>query len=298
MTSVPRQHIRAFIGIDLGGSRGKSTAVAALGRTESAVAVESVHSRAPGGGPWVDDALFALADSLDPASSVVAVAAPLTVPACLRCVRPACPGVSACDDPAIVWLRTEGEALQAAALAGDRDRIAAVPRGEPRPMSALPPSRTPIAPYTHRCTEVALHYRRDLMPRDRLGQGPGAIASRGAHLRRQFQARGFSLNRNLLEVSPRATIHALFGARLARHYKRDADPWKTRASILEAIGAELSFSPGSRLSREEVLQNDHCFDALLGAYTAYLWARDDWQAASSAPLDEDGWIWAPPARRP
>jgi hypothetical protein len=44
-----------------------------------------------------------------------------------------------------------------------------------------------------------------------------------------------------------------------------------------------------------VLRNDHCFDAVLAAYTAHLWARDDWQLPrDSADLfARDGWIWSP-----
>ena len=31
------------------------------------------------------------------------------------------------------------------------------------------------------------------------------------------------------------------------------------------------------MAREDVLRNDHCFDAVISAYTAYLWARDGWE---------------------
>jgi hypothetical protein len=42
-----------------------------------------------------------------------------------------------------------------------------------------------------------------------------------------------------------------------------------------------------------VLQSDHCFDAVLSAYTAYLWARDGWPTPDGCFTD-DGWIVAPP----
>ena len=44
---------------------------------------------------------------------------------------------------------------------------------------------------------------------------------------------------------------------------------------------------------QEVLQSDHCFDAVLSAYTAYLWARDGWPTPDGCFTD-DGWIVAPP----
>ena len=93
-------------------------------------------------------------------------------------------------------------------------------------------------------------------------------------------------------MSPAATIAALCGTRLARGYKRDADPWRTRALILEKL-EDLSFAPQSRMAREDVLQNDHCFDAMMSAYTAYLWARDGWSAPEGC-FAEDGWVYVPP----
>ena len=47
------------------------------------------------------------------------------------------------------------------------------------------------------------------------------------------------------------------------------------------------------MAREDVLGNDHCFDAVIAAYTAYLWARDGWQAPSGV-FEDDGWIVCPP----
>jgi hypothetical protein len=96
----------------------------------------------------------------------------------------------------------------------------------------------------------------------------------------------------LLEVSPAATVAALCGTRVARGYKRDADPWVTRASILERF-TDLSFAPQSRMAREDVLRNDHCFDAVIAGYTAYLWARDGWESPTGV-FAEDGWIFSPP----
>ena len=97
------------------------------------------------------------------------------------------------------------------------------------------------------------------------------------------------------KVSPRATVHALFGRRRARGYKRDADPWQTRAAIVEELGERLRFAPSSRLAREEVLRNDHGFDALLAGYTAYLWAIEGWPLPEG-PFADDGWVFVPATR--
>jgi hypothetical protein len=295
-----RTDFHTFVGIDLGGARGKTTAVARLrrGDGDERVLVEEVTPRHQGVEPWRDEVLVDYVGALGE-GVVIAVNAPLTVPACLRCALPACPGQRACVDPAVVWMRNTGAELLEEALHSDRDRIAAIPSsggiGTGRAISRRTPARSPqLAPYVHRAAEIVLHFERELLPRDSLGLGTGRIAARGGHLRRLLAGCGFVLNRNLLEVSPRATVAALFGAQKARGYKRDADPWETRAGIVDEL-RDVRFAATSRLSKEEVLSNDHCFEALLSAYTAWLWARDGWTLPDADELyDTDGWIWAPP----
>lgn len=290
-----------YIGIDLGGARGKTTAVARLspGDGGTGVSVEEVSTRHGGIDPWYDAVLIDYLARLGSEGSVVAVNAPLTVPACLRCQLTVCPGKDECVDPAVVWLRNEGAEIVAQALENDLDRIVAIPHT--RASSTFSGTarrsqyqRSRIEPYMHRGSEIELCYERGLLPRDCLGLGTGPIAARAAHLRRMLTGLGFDLHRNLLEVSPRATVHALFGARQARGYRRDADPWETRAAIVEQLD-DMRFALGSRLSREDVLRNDHCFEALISAYTAYLWARDGWTMPTGI-FGEDGWIWAPPKK--
>ncbi len=274
---MERPSIR-FIGVDLGGGRGKTTAVAELRATPDGVEVLEVASRA-NKQPWTDETLIQrLALATDAA---IAIDAPLTRPACGRCERPVCPGMEACEEPAVIWLRTEGRALVrkvAEAVAGDRLR------------TVHQVAQVQLAPYAHRATEVDVVYRRGLLPIQALGTSNHAIAARAGHVRRRLRGAGFILHRNLIEVSPAATIAALCGTRAARGYKRDADPWRTRALILERLG-DLTFAPRSRMAREDVLQNDHCFDALISAYTAYRWSHDHWPSPTD---DEDGHIVVPP----
>jgi hypothetical protein len=273
-----------FVGVDLGGGRGKTTAVAEL-RIAAAGGAEVIEVATRSGRlPWTDDTLIGRLAVPDP-ERVIAVDAPLTQTACGRCDRPVCPGAEACAEPAVVWLRTEGRALvqkmvQAETVGG---RTRSVPAHS---------AQARLAPYAHRATDVVMTYQRGLLPLSSLGAANSQITARAGQLRRRLRGAGYQLHGNLLEVSPAATIAALFGPRIARGYKRDADPWVTRATILEKF-EDLTFAPQSRMAREDVLRNDHCFDAVISAYTAYLWAREGWELPGDL-FAEDGWIFSPP----
>lgn len=284
-----RRPFDSFIGVDLGGGKGKTTAVARL-RLAAAGQLEvlEVGTQAPGDEPWYDEALVTYLGNHP--SAVVAIDAPLTLTACTRCQEPVCPGLTACTDPTIVWFRTEGQRLISEHVRADKDRVVSVPRAGTRVASKNKPQTTP---YTQRATELVLHRRHGILPRETLGQGMGPLTARAVHLERALRRHGFTLHTNLLEVYPKATIHQLWGADLARRYKGQANTWEARAKILTSLERELTFAPTSRLARESCLANDHCFDAVVCAYTAYLWARDGWRLPDSGPFGTDGWIYAP-----
>ncbi|HSZ83674.1 MAG TPA: DUF429 domain-containing protein, partial [Polyangia bacterium] len=128
-----------------------------------------------------------------------------------------------------------------------------------------------------------------LVHREALGQSTGPLAARAAHLTRALADR-FTLNETLLEVYPKGTLAALG---FTRPYKKHLHERETRANILEALAGDLRFGPG--VWRELCVQSDHLFDAVIGAYTGYLWARDAWAApVAHAALLSGGWIWTPP----
>lgn len=284
-----------FLGVDLGGGKGKTTAVARLGRGEGGVLeVAEVGTSRDGREPWHDEPLVDYLGGFA-GRAVVAIDAPLNLPACVRCVEPTCPGARACVDPTVVWFRTVGDRLIASAAAADRDRIATVAgpgKGGAGPNGTSKPGTTP---YTQRASEVILHRRHGILARETLGQGMGPLTARAARLVRELSRFGYRLHEDLIEVYPKATIHQLWGAKVARRYKREVGTWETRAQVLESLRGSLAFAPTSGLAREQVLQNDHCFDAVVCAYTAALWAREGWTlpATDRAVFLADGWIYVP-----
>ncbi|MBI5477342.1 MAG: DUF429 domain-containing protein [Deltaproteobacteria bacterium] len=265
-----------FLGVDLGGGKGKNTAVARLAWRDGQLLVEETLQKL-NGKPLYDEPLCSyLRTHAD--GAVCAIDAPLTLPACVRCPRPACPGQAACDDTTVAWFRRVGNGL----VAGE-----ARPNGKPR-----------TTPYTQRAAEVVLHRRHGILPRETLGQGMGPLTARARYLVQTLRPT-FRQGENLIEVYPKATIQQLFGARMARGYKRQTAAHRVRLGIIERLAdeARLRFARRPRNWPEFCDQSDHLFDALVCAYTAYLWTRDGWTLpeADREVFGEDGWIWFPEA---
>jgi hypothetical protein len=270
---------RAFIhtlGVDLGGGKGKKTALAALRVEADGVTVVEIAPR-NGAQPFYDHALVETIRRWGD-GTLLCVDAPLTLPPCLRCQVAVCPGQDDCVDAAVLEMR--------AIAAGD-----ATPERSSRDSRRGKPS---VTPYTQRATEVYLAHRLGIVPREAMGQGTGPLAARAAHLTRALADR-FTLNENMLEVYPKGTLAALG---FFRPYKKHLKERETRAEILEALSPELRFGPG--VWRELCIQSDHLFDAVICAFTGYLWARDAWTLPGTVgPLRadrraDDGWIWLPP----
>lgn len=305
-----REGFRRFIGVDLGGGRGKNTAVARLelsvgptGRPRLGVAEAKIRQGQRGTGLVVDDpggdALFrdevlvAYLERWVDERTVVAIDAPLTLPPCIRCQLP-CPTVAQCTVPVVEWMRRWAPRLQ--------------PRGR------SDPSKPAVTPYTQRAAEILLRAV-GIRPRETLGQGTGPVAARAAYLRRVLSPR-LRLHENLVEVHPRATIEQVFGAAMAKRARHGDDDrvWATRKRVLSGLVEGIAFD---YVWPELVVRNTHMFHAVLGAFTAFLWARqglrgptdlrgaapvatfpDDLQQA----IDElgtlwldDGWVFVPPA---
>ncbi len=259
------------LGVDLGGGKGKNTAAATLRVDPRNGATVVDFAPRPRELPLYDHSLLALLRGYGD-DTLVAIDAPLTLPPCLRCQVSLCPGQADCVDGSVVQMRAA-----AASHAGEGDRHSR--RGKPQ-----------ITPYTQRETELRLFLERGITPREALGQGTGPLAARAAHLTRALADR-FRLNENLIEVSPKATLAALG---FTKHTRKHTHEREARAEVLEALAPDLRFGPG--VWREVCVQSDHLFDAVIAAYTGYLWARDRWQDRLTPDArPQEGWIWVPPA---
>ena len=294
-----------FVGINLGGGRGKTTAVARLERGGDEGGVRVVEARLrhghrgggedgreDGGDPlFRDDALVDYIERWVDDATVVAINAPLTLPPCIRC-QLACPGIGACVVPEVGWMRRHGPALLGRQGRGD-------------------PHKPVVTPYTQRAVDVLLAHA-SLHPRESLGQGMGPLAARAAYLRRALSPR-LRLHENLIEVHPQATLVRLVGGALERSLRQSESErlWELRKRVLTLLAEGLRFD---FVWPEVVVRSPHVFDAVIAGYTAFLWAREGWrgpadlvgEGASPALQEaveglsqlwlEDGWIWAPPAK--
>lgn len=285
---MKRRNFLHVLGVDLGGGKGKKTALATLRVEPSGGATVVEIAPRSGGAPFYDAALIDTVRGFGD-GTLLCIDAPLTLPPCLRCTVGVCPGQVSCVDPCVVEMHAivaQGAATPSRTTFGGRDSR----RGKPA-----------VTPYTQRSTEVYLAHQLGIVPREALGQGTGPLAARAAHLTRALADR-FRLNDNLIEVYPKGTLAALG---FQRPYKKHLHEREVRAQILESLSGDLRFGPG--VWRELCIQSDHLFEAVICAFTGYLWARDAWTApvfgggASAATAEQTaaarlrgGWIWLPP----
>ena len=254
---------RSFIGVDLGGGKGKNTtAVARLELGEDEV-LRVVEYNTGKDAPWYDDQLIPYLRAH--ADAVIAIDAPLTMPVCVRCIEPTCPTQEVCEVPQVTWFRARRNGTH---VAGAKPKY---------------------TPYTQRASEVLLHEQHEILPRETLGQGMGPLAARGAYLTQALRDT-HPLNEKLIEVYPKATIAKLFGIEAAKLYKRSGHGQQKRLDIFRRL-PDLTFDRGAW--KEHGVQNDHKFDAVICAYTAYLFARGDCEAPPDDTVRADGWIWFP-----
>ncbi len=295
-----RAEFRRFIGVALGGGRGKSTAVARLELhpdgappelmvTEATVReghrgsgparAEPTHP--PGVGYLRDEDLVAYLRRWADDFTLVACDAPLTLPPCSTCGL-SCPGTAACAVPDVTQMRAMAERR-----GGARGR------------------KPTVTPYTQRLPELVLAAE-GLPVREALGQSAGPLTARAARLRRMMSPT-LRLHENLIEVEPRGALVRMFGAKAARAARvgAQADVRMARARMLEDLRHRLRFR---HVWPELVVRSRPVFRSVITAFVGSMWAREPWAPATQvhdSALAEavarrgpawlaGGWIWIPP----
>jgi hypothetical protein len=170
---------RRILGLELGG--GRRTAIVCLDFFPSEGKVFLESSQHPHGTreETADEALIRSVNALSP--ELIAVDAPLTLPPCLDCALPLCPGAMECTVPSVRWMREEAA----------RRRWA---------KAKFPP------PYTHRPVDLLMRGRwQDDAPlsiptEEVFGSGRAPLTARMRYLRRHLQAASF------LEANPRFAL--------------------------------------------------------------------------------------------
>src|SRR3569832_282823 len=105
-TTLKKRSFLHVLGVDLGGGKGKKTAAATL-RVDARNGATVVDlSPRPRELPLYDHSLLALLRGYGD-DTLIAIDAPLTLPPCLRCQVPLCPGQADCADPSVVQMRAD-----------------------------------------------------------------------------------------------------------------------------------------------------------------------------------------------
>jgi hypothetical protein len=266
---------RRFLGIELGGSR--RTALVALDffEQEGRVFLAGVESPVRQlGDDSPDEALIAAAGSIE--AELAGVDAPLTLPPCLSCAEPACPGVRQCSRPAVLWMKAEAERMKW--------------------------GRLPL-PYAQRPVDFLLRgaWQEDVVTSfpvdDSFGAGRAPLAARMQYLSRH-------LSLPFLEVNPRLFLAGLalwFGisAREVRRSRDIEEGVEQRMGILEALGQEPKAGglPHLFLYKAEITelaQDLAAFDGFLCGYGAVLSAV----GLLEEPAFDPAWGWMAKLKRP
>jgi predicted nuclease with RNAse H fold len=184
---------------------------------------------------------------------ILAIDAPLTLPPCLRCSA-ACrgPGIDRCE-------RADARGLW----------------------------RAGWNPTSQRLCELLIYERVHERPMPTMQLG--ALAARALVLARRF--RRLRPPPRVLEVYPRATLAALrAGDPAIRPRERAEERAAHRQGVIRAMRESGLIDVPDRLRRR--LSEEHVFDALIAAYTGWLYPHG-LRPPPSVMHESDGWIWVP-----
>jgi predicted nuclease with RNAse H fold len=246
---------RRSLGLDLGGASSRSTGAVLLegARRPARVVLDPEPQVLPKARTPAEADERLLALVRDARPDIVAIDAPLSLPPCLRCSA-ACrgPGIDRCE-------RADARGLWRAGWNPTSQRLCELlvfERVRERPMPTMQ-----LGALTARALVLARRLRR-LRPPPRV-----------------------------LEVYPRATLAALRAGDPAIRPRERAEPRADhRRGVVRALRRTGLIDVSDRLRRR--IGQEHVFDALIAAYTGWLYPRG-LHPPPSMVREGDGWIWIP-----
>jgi hypothetical protein len=286
-TDTPKKR---YIGLHLGGPKSSGTSMVVFDVFEEDISKTKISRRflvdivdkISSNDPMVssDELLIKAVSENSQDLQVIGIDAPLTLPPCMGCELD-CPGASACEVPAVSWLREE---------LVERARN---PRNGKRPK--------PIAPYSERPVDIYLRRFLDqgygnIALIEALGATMATKAARAYFLKKHlFSDDGIPLN--LVEVNPTLSLAMLksefsLNTRDLKYYKDLQEGAKVRMRILDRLNEENTVF----LYEQDIgslVASIPAFYAFICAYTAYL--NDSKQTLvpeKGFPVDS-GWIAVP-----
>ena len=263
-----------FGGLSLAGGKRRGTALSLLSYDEdkNQLVLEDIFGNLGAtANQSADQALLRVINKRGDVPIVLGVNVPLSLPTCLSCQLPWCPGYEVCEVESIVWMK----------------------KSFPR-LKKIHKNAKPAQPYTERPVEIYL--RENFPPWLDI---PGAYSANLAPLvsRVQYLKRHISHDIQLIEVLPRLTFYKfslLFGlsSELAKTYKAPEHGSESRLTLLQCLKEKFSLSIESR-DLELLTLNPAPFDAFLSSITAFLYKCGFCETPlADFPMSE-GWVYYP-----
>jgi predicted nuclease with RNAse H fold len=262
-----------FAGVSLGGGKADRTAVAVLDYfpSQRRVFLRNLHERVRADGEISgDQALHAILAAPGENFARIALDAPLKLPVCARCELP-CPGVEACAQPEIEWMRK-----------AHRQRAASK-----RPLRMF-------TPYTERPAEMwlASALEEPFFPPHALGANAAPLSARARFVLRRMSAPA-------IEVYPKAAIWRIGRAlrvqkSYLRYHKHSVEGDEARMAILQAI-VERGIAFIYQQDLKAMVEHNQAFEAFICGLVAFLKERGQTEAPPAGFPPGEAWIEVPKA---
>ena len=270
---------RRYAGLHLSGSNASKTAMVVLeGRSfETPLVIRQVYEKIGSfGSLFSDERLLEALVHTGPFAHVF-TDCPLTVPPCVACTRPVCPGAVKCEDVAVAVMLNVSNRLRS--KGGKRSR--------------------PVNPQSQRLWDVL---RLDSESEDRTEPSYSAnlapLVARARSLQRRLNAVEPKIN--LKETSVASALEMLRpGLRFKANSKilyRNFEKGRTfREQVMTALERNrwIQFSPESSDLKESVLTHIECFEAFICALVG---ALHDAGLTANQPvgfIESEGWVFLP-----